>query len=86
VARGLVLALERPAVKALTLAPNRAAELSNEEQEQVHQGAEGHAEAVLVVWARVALVVTAQAAHAEHTTQEAAIQLGPPKTKTSWEF
>jgi hypothetical protein len=81
--RGLAQALEYPAVKALTLAQNRAAELSNEEQ--AHQGAEGHAEAVLAAWARVAPVATAQAAHAGHTTQEAAIRLGPPKTKTSWE-
>ena len=79
--------VEHRAAKVRTLAQNRAGELSSEERGQAQLGAEGHAEAVPAAWAQAALAAGARrAAHVDRATQEAAFRLGPPKTKTSWEF
>jgi hypothetical protein len=77
-AQGLAQAVEYQGDKALTLAQSRATEISSEEREGAHPGAQDQAEAVPAAQARVA--------PADLATREAAFQLGLQKTKTSWEF
>lgn len=82
--QGAAQEVEQQSAKVLTLAQNRAAELSSEERDQAQPGAEDHAEAAPAAW--VLAAEARRAAHEDRATREAAFRLGLPKTKTSWEF